>query len=174
MSSRNLTSNFLEFRNRASQNRTNHADNSKWDDRNPLLNDDEDDDVVHFERNDAFLWMEFHRKIQSQFGEIRNQIKKLQQLQAKCLTRQVFDEDAHSDSEIRLITKDITSMLDNCQMSVQKFSSFAKKSQANSYEQQLVSNAAQATFNTFQDLALKFNQCQSNYVRIETLIAHML
>ncbi|CAF0980544.1 unnamed protein product [Adineta ricciae] len=165
MSSRNLTSNFLEFRNRAVQNRTNYTNNNKLDDRSPLLNDDEDNEVVHFDRDDAFLWMESYRRMQSQFDEVRNQIKKLQQLQAKCLTRPGFDENDHSDFEIRSLTKDITSTLNNCRLAVQKFSSFAKKSHANSYEQHLVSNVVQATINTFQDLMLKFNQCQSNYVQ---------
>ncbi|UJR22307.1 hypothetical protein I4U23_025369 [Adineta vaga] len=168
MSSRNLTSNFIEFRNRAIRNQNLHADNKIYDDHTPLIQD-EDEDVVHFERDDSLLWIEFHRKIQLQFDKVRKQIKSLQQLHDKRLRRHDFDDDLNKDEEMELLTKDITSMLNNCRVSVQQFSSLTRKSHENSYDRHLISNAAQATTNTLQDLLLKFSQCQTTYFQSKSL-----
>ncbi|CAF1504566.1 unnamed protein product [Adineta ricciae] len=163
MTSRNLTSNFLEFRNRAVRDRNFHLDDKANDDRTALIQN-EDDEVVQFETGSAPSWMDSQRRIQLQFDQVRSRMKKLQQLHDKHLTRPDFDENSSEEKEIESITKDITAMLNGCHTSVQQLSVYANKSHANTYDKRLSSNVVQATASALQDLTIKFRKCQSTYL----------
>ncbi|CAF0998251.1 unnamed protein product [Adineta steineri] len=163
MTSRNLTTNFLEFRNRATRDRNYHSEDKSNDDRTALIQND-DEEVVQFEKNNTPSWMDSQRRIQLQFDQVRSRMKKLQQLHDKHLTRPAFDENSSEEKEIESITKDITAMLNGCHTSVQQISAQANKSQTNAYDKRLSSNVVQATASALQDLTIKFRKCQSTYL----------
>lgn len=164
MTSRNLTSNFFEFRNRAQRDRNFHLEDKSNDDRTALIQD-EDDEVVQFEKQTPPSWMESQRRIQIQFDEVRSRMKKLQQLHAKHLTRPDFDENSSEEKEIESITKDITKLLNGCHASVQQISANANRLKSNPYDQRVSSNVVQATAAALQDLTIKFRKSQSNYLQ---------
>ncbi|CAF1423475.1 unnamed protein product, partial [Didymodactylos carnosus] len=91
-----------------------------------------------------------------------SKVKKLTQLHDKHLTRPDFDENSSEEKEIESTTKDITSMLNTCHMSVQQISSETNQSQTN--DKRLANNVLQATASALQDLTVKFRKCQSNYL----------
>ncbi|CAF0902955.1 unnamed protein product [Rotaria sp. Silwood1] len=163
MTSRNLTSNFLEFRNRAARDRNFHDYERSNDDRMALIQN-EDEEVIQFEKNIPPAWMDSQRRIQLQLEQVRSRMKKLQQLHDKHLTRPDFDENSSEEKEIESLTKDITAMLNGCHTSVQQLSSQANKPQVNTYDKRLASNVVQATASALQDLTIKFRKCQSNYL----------
>ncbi|CAF3842158.1 unnamed protein product, partial [Adineta steineri] len=132
-------------------------------DRTALLQS-EDEDIVHFEKPDLPLWMELERKIQLQLNEVRSQVKKLQQLQIKYLKQPDFDDNLTNKKQIDTLTNDITTMLQECNASVQRLSLEAKKLQKNSYDQRLISNAVQAAVTAFQDITTKFRNYQWGYI----------
>ncbi|CAF1423482.1 unnamed protein product [Didymodactylos carnosus] len=74
MTSRNLTSNFLEFRNRAVRDRNYNTDEKTTDDRTALIENDEEE-IVYFEKNLPPTWIESQRRIQLQFDQVRNRSK---------------------------------------------------------------------------------------------------
>lgn len=163
MTSRDLTANFKEFRNRAVQNRNFRADDDNDDDRKALIQN-EDDEVVQFENRTAPVWINSQRQIQSQLDKVRSLMKKLQQFHDKHLTRPAFDENSSEEIEIESLTKDITALLNTCHTSVQQMNSQATKSSKNSYDKRLASNVVQAAASALQDLTIKFRQCQSAYL----------
>ncbi|CAF1462744.1 unnamed protein product [Adineta steineri] len=163
MTTRNLTSQFEQFRNRATREPHYLVDNKSIGDRTALLQS-EDEDIVHFEKPDLPLWMELERKIQLQLDEVRSQVKKLQQLQNKYLKQPDFDDNLTNKKQIDTLTNDITTMLQECNASVQRLSLQAKKSQKNSYDQRLISNAVQAAVTAFQDITTKFRNYQWGYI----------
>ncbi|CAF3985426.1 unnamed protein product [Rotaria sp. Silwood2] len=165
MTSRNLTSNFLEFRNRAARDRNFHADEKSNDDRMALIQN-EDEEVVQFEKNIPPSWMDSQRRIQLQLDQVRSRMKKLQQLHDKHLTRPDFDENSSEEKEIESLTKDITAMLNGCHTSVQQLSNQANKPHVNAYDKRLAGNVVQATASALQDLTIKFRKCQSTYLHI--------
>lgn len=59
-------------------------------------------------------------------------------------------------------------MLNACHTSVQQLSSYANKSQNNTYDKRLSSNVVQATASALQDLTIKFRKCQSTYLHSKT------
>ncbi|CAF4061055.1 unnamed protein product, partial [Rotaria magnacalcarata] len=163
MTSRNLTSNFLEFRSRAVRDRNFHMDDRSNDDRTALIQND-DEEVVQFEKNIPPSWMDSQRRIQLQLDQVRSRMKRLQQLHDKHLTRPDFDENSSEEKEIESLTRDITTMLNGCHTSVQQLSNQANKSQVNLYDKRLASNVVQATASALQDLTIRFRKCQSTYL----------
>lgn len=163
MTSRDLTSSFKEFRNRAVRDRNFRADDDNDDDRRALIQN-EDEEVVQFENRVSPAWMDSKRRIQLQFDQVRSRMKKLQQLHDKHLTRPAFDENSSEEKEIESLTKDITTMLNNCHSSVQQLNSQATKSTNSSHDKRLSANIVQATASALQDLTIKFRQCQSTYL----------
>ncbi|CAF0756072.1 unnamed protein product [Didymodactylos carnosus] len=162
MTSRNLTSNFLEFRNRAVRDRNYNTDDKSTDDRTALIENEEE--IVQFENNLPPSWIETQRRIQLQFDQVRSRMKRLTQLHDKHLTRPDFDENSSEEKEIESTTKDITAMLNSCHISVQQISNQTNQSQTNVYDKRLANNIVQATASALQDLTIKFRKCQSNYL----------